>query len=49
VAIVDTAANFNVSKRDLQADSVIMHPSRNAIAVRAAQGENATTVQVSDP
>lgn len=35
VAIVDTAAGFNVERRDMKAEGILMHRERNVIAVRA--------------
>ena len=44
---MDTTQGFKVEKRDMKADSVLMHRERNVIAVRAAQGES-TVIQVFD-
>ena len=46
MAIVDTSNNFNLSRRDMTAEGVLMHRERNVIAVRATQGEQ-TVIQVS--
>jgi clathrin heavy chain len=48
VHIIDTSQGFKVDKRDMKADSILMHKERNVIAVRAAQGDTATVVQVFD-
>ena len=47
VAIVDTSNGFNVERRDMKAEAMLMHRERYVIAVRAAQGESATVIQVS--
>ena len=44
---MDTANGFNVERRDMKADGILMHRERNVIAVRAPQGDNATVIQVS--
>ena len=46
---MDTTAGFNVDRRDMKADGVIMHRERNVIAVRATApgNENSTIIQVS--
>ena len=46
MAIVDTANGFNVEKRDMKAEGILMHRERNVIAVRAPQGDTQTIVQV---
>jgi clathrin heavy chain len=45
---VDTANGFNVERRDMKAEAMLMHRERYVIAVRAAQGDAATVVQVLD-
>lgn len=45
--MIDTSQGFKVDRRDMKADSILMHKERNIIAVRAAVGE-ATVVQVFD-
>lgn len=45
---MDTANGFNVERRDMKADGILMHRERNVIAVRAPQGDNATVIQVLD-
>jgi clathrin heavy chain len=47
VHVIDTSQGFKVDKRDMKADSILMHKEKNIIAVRAAQG-NATVIQVFD-
>ena len=47
MAIVDTTAGFNVERRDMSAEGVLMHHERNVIAVRASQGETQSIIQVS--
>ena len=47
MAIVDTSNGFNVEKRDMKAEGILMHRERNVIAVRAPQGDAQTIVQVS--
>lgn len=44
---MDTANGFNVERRDMKAEGILMHKERNVIAVRAPQGDNATVIQVS--
>ena len=46
MAIVDTANGFNVERRDMKAEGILMHRERNVIAVRAPQGDTQTIVQV---
>jgi arginine repressor len=48
VAIVDTANGFNVDRRDMKAEGILMHRERHVIAVRAPQGETQTIIQVLD-
>ena len=44
---MDTAAGFAVERRDMKAEAMLMHRDRYVIAVRAAQGDAATVIQVS--
>mmetsp|Transcript_9248 Transcript_9248/g.11260 ORF Transcript_9248/g.11260 Transcript_9248/m.11260 type:complete len:138 (-) Transcript_9248:4849-5262(-) len=48
VAIIDTAAGFNVERREMKAEAMLMHRERYVIAVRAPQGDAATVIQVLD-
>jgi clathrin heavy chain len=47
VAIVDTTQGFNINKRDMKAESILMHRERNFVAVRVTQGDQ-TVIQVFD-
>jgi clathrin heavy chain len=47
VAIINTSNGFSVERKDMPADSMIMHRERNVIAVRAFKN-NQTVVQVYD-
>jgi hypothetical protein len=44
--IIDTAQNFKVDRKDMKADSILMHREKNIIAVRAKPAAN-TVIQVS--
>lgn len=47
MAIVNTSDGFNVERRDMKAEAMLMHRERYVIAVRAAQGDAASVIQVS--
>lgn len=48
MAIVNTSDGFNVERRDMKAEAMLMHRERYVIAVRAAQGDAASVIQVLD-
>jgi len=47
VAIIDCLNGFNMEKRDMKAEGILMHRDRRVIAVRAPQGDTQTIIQVS--
>lgn len=47
MCIIDTSKNFAVERKDMPADSMLMHRERNVIAVRQFK-TNQTVVQVYD-
>lgn len=46
VVVCDVQKNFAISKRKIQAEAVMMHPSKNIMAVRAKNPQNAIILQV---
>lgn len=45
--IIDSSKGYTVDRKPMKADAILMHRTRNVIAVRAANGEQ-TVVQVFD-
>ena len=46
-AIIDTTKNFALERKPMKAEGILMHRSKNIIALRAPSGNN-TTIQVFD-
>ena len=46
-AIIDTTKNFALERKNMKAEGILMHRTRNVIALRAPQN-NTTTIQVFD-
>lgn len=44
-AIIDTTNNFSLERKPMKAEGILMHRSKNIIALRATQG-NKTVIQV---
>jgi hypothetical protein len=44
--IIDSSKGFAAERKPMKADAILMHRTKNIVAVRAQQGEN-TIVQVS--
>ena len=47
MCIIDTSQGFKVDRKEMPADSMLMHRERNVIAVRAFKN-NQTVVQIFD-
>lgn len=43
--IIDSSKGYTADRKPMKADAILMHRTKNVIAVRAQQGEN-TIVQV---
>jgi len=46
--IIDSAKGYAAERKPMKADAILMHRTKNVIAVRAQQGETSTIVQVTE-
>jgi hypothetical protein len=44
--IVDSSKGYSADRKPMKADAILMHRTKNVIAVRAQQGETSTIIQV---
>lgn len=45
--IIDSSKGYAAERKPMKADAILMHRTKNVIAVRAQQGETSTIIQVS--
>jgi len=46
--IIDSSKGYTADRKPMKADAILMHRSKNIIAMRASQTETSTIVQVFD-
>lgn len=46
--IIDSSKGYTADRKPMKADAILMHRTKNIIAVRASQSETSTIVQVFD-